>query len=132
MLKNGVGRNSLNVYLSFDGFLRRVCSLLRAGEILHLYNALAWRHRYFSLSKILSAFFTRSLGMRLASSHGDLIFKTLLHPELGIRLRLPRPLFQNSFSFFLFPLTEEGGYFRFGIIASHLASIFFSPCQAIC
>ena len=36
MLKKGVGRNSLNVYLSFDGFLRRVFSLLRAGEILHI------------------------------------------------------------------------------------------------
>ena len=24
-----------------------------------------------------------------------------------------RPLFQNSFSYSLFPLTEEGGYFRF-------------------
>ena len=37
MLKKGVGRNSLNVYLSFDGFLWRVFSLLRAGEILHIY-----------------------------------------------------------------------------------------------
>ena len=36
MLKKVVGRNSLNVYLSFDGFLRRVFSLLRAGEILHI------------------------------------------------------------------------------------------------
>ena len=36
MFKKGVGRNSLNVYLSFDGFLRRVFSLLRAGEILHI------------------------------------------------------------------------------------------------
>ena len=27
----------------------------------------------------------------------------------------------------LFPLTEEGGYFRFGILANHLASIFFLP-----
>ena len=33
MLKKGVGRNSLNVYLSFDGFLRRVFSLLRAEGI---------------------------------------------------------------------------------------------------
>ena len=37
MLKKGVGRNSLNVYLSFDGFLRRVFSLLRANGILHIY-----------------------------------------------------------------------------------------------
>ena len=39
MLKKGVGRNSLNVYLSFDGFLWRVFSLLRAGEILHIYSS---------------------------------------------------------------------------------------------
>ena len=60
------------------------------------------------LSKILSAFFTRSLGMGLASSNDDLIFKT-------------------DFSYFLFPLTEEGGYFRFGVLANHLAFIFFLP-----
>ena len=39
----------------------------------------------------------------------------------------PRPLSQNWFSYSLFPLTEEGGYFRFGILANHLASIFFLP-----
>ena len=39
MLKKGVGRNSLNVYLSFDRFLRRVFSLLWAGEILHIYSS---------------------------------------------------------------------------------------------
>ena len=41
-----------------------------------LYLVLAWRYGFFYLSKILSAFFTWSLGMRLASSHDDLIFKT--------------------------------------------------------
>ena len=46
------------------------------------------------LSKILSAFFTRSLGIGLASSHDDFIFK-------------------KRFSYSLFLLTEEGGYFRF-------------------
>ena len=40
MLKKGVERNSLNVYLSFDGFFRRVFFLLRAGGILYIYRAL--------------------------------------------------------------------------------------------
>ena len=39
----------------FDGFLRRVFSLLRVDRILYIYNALASRHRFFLLSKILSA-----------------------------------------------------------------------------
>ena len=47
----------------FGRFLRRVFSLLRPDGILYIHNALAWRHRSF-LSKILSAFFTRSLGPR--------------------------------------------------------------------
>ena len=41
-----------------------------------LYLVLAWRYGFFPLSRILSAFFTQSLGMRLASSHDDLVFKT--------------------------------------------------------
>ena len=51
--------------------------------------------KFFYLSKILSAFFTRSLALDLPPSvHDD--------------------LFQNSFSYSLFPLTEGGGYFHFG------------------
>ena len=53
------------------------------------------------------------------------LYKTILHPELGIRLRSPRPLFQNWFSYSLFPLTERRCHFRFMAIANHLASIFF-------
>ena len=41
-----------------------------------------------------------------------------------------RPLFQNWFSYSLFLLTEEGGYFRFRILANHLASIFFLPLSS--
>ena len=41
-----------------------------------------------------------------ASTHGDLIFK-------------------NWFSYSLFPLTAKGGYFRFRILANHLAAFFF-------
>ena len=90
----------------FDGFLRRVFSLLRADRILYIHNTLAWRHRSF-LSKILSTFFTRSLAIRS-------------------RILSWQPHLQNWYSLPLFPLTEEGGYFRFGILANHLASIFFS------
>ena len=53
-----------------------------------------------------------------------------LYPEFGTKFApicSRRPLFQNWFSLPLFPLTEEGGYFRFRILANHLASIFFLP-----
>ena len=53
-----------------------------------------------------------------------------LYPEFGARFApicSRRPLFQNRFSYSLFPLTEEGCYFCFGILANHLASIFFLP-----
>ena len=107
-----LGETVLMFTYLFDGFLRRVFSLLRVDRILYIYNALAWRHRFFFLSKILSAFFTRSLGIR---SH----------------VLSQWPHLQNWYSLPLFPLTEEGGYFRFGILANYLASIFFSPCQVI-
>ena len=91
----------------FDGFLRRVFCLLRAGGILYIYNALAWRHRYL-LSKILSAFFTRSLGPRFA-------------PSVTGAISL-----QKLISSSLFPLTKKGCYFRFRILANHLAFFFLS------
>ena len=50
--------------------------------------------------------FIRSLGM--SSIHHDLCPKT-------------------DFSYFLFPLMEEGGYFHLGVLANHLAFIFFLP-----
>ena len=106
----GVGRNSLNVYLSF----RRVPSESISSFTgwwnfiyiyIYIYNSLAWRPTF--LSKILSAFFIRSLGPRFAPSvHGDISL-------------------QNWFSYSLFPLDEKWGYFRFKILANHLA--FFLP-----
>ena len=39
---------------------------------------------------------------------------------------------QNWYSLPLFPLTEEGGYFCFRILANHLASIFFLPLSGNC
>ena len=95
----------------------------RAGGF--IYIALAW-----SLKVILVEdsfrFFTRSSARDspyLLTTTS--LFKTLLHPEWGMRFRSPRPLFQNSFSYSLFPLTVKGGYFRFWIPANHPASLFF-------
>ena len=72
----------------------------------YIYIALAWRHRSL-LSKILFRFFTRSLAMRLT--------------PICSRRHLSSKLI------FLFPISadEKGGYFRFRILANHLA--FFLP-----
>ena len=91
----------------FGRFLRRVFSLLRADGILYIHNALAWRHRSF-LSKILSAFFTQSLGPRF-------------------RVLSRRPHLQNWFSLPLFPLTERRCHFRFRVLTNRFASIFLLP-----
>ena len=69
-----------------------------------LYMALAWRHRFFSCPRFFPLSSPGVLASYPGSTHGDLIFK-------------------NWYSLPLFPLTEEGGYFRFGILANHLASI---------
>ena len=73
-----------------------------------LFLVLAWRYGFFLLSKILSAFFTRSLGMGLASSQADLIFKT-------------------NFLIPYFRWRKKGAISVFGVLANHLASIFFLP-----
>ena len=82
---------------------------------LMLFLVLAWRYGFFffffPLSKILSAFFTRSLGMGLASSHDDLIFKT-------------------DFLIPYFCWRKKGAISAFGILANHLASIIFLPLSA--
>ena len=87
----------------FDGFLRRVFSLLRAGGIIYIYIALVWRHRYF-LSKILFRFFTRSLGMRLALSvHDDISLENWFFSYFCWRKKVPLPLEGSgqSLAFFL-------------------------------
>ena len=73
-----------------------------------LFLVLAWRYGFFLLSKNLSAFFTRRLGMGLASSHDDLIFKT-------------------DFLIPYFRWWKKGAISTFGILANHLASKFFLP-----
>ena len=93
----------------FDRFLRRVFSLLRINGILCIHKALAWRHGFFRLSKILSAFFTRGLARDSPPSvHDDLCSK-------------------NWFSFTLFPLTGRRCHFRFRVLANRFASIFLLP-----
>ena len=51
----------------------------------------------------------------------------ILHPEFGLRSIHHDLCPKTDFSYFLFPLTEEGGYFRFGVLANHLAFIYFLP-----
>ena len=104
VLRKCVGRNSLKVYLAFDGFLLRVFSLLRASG---MFWSSACGVCYF-LSRALFCFFTRSLG------------------------QIPRPLMATSVlkTDFLISISadKKGCYFRFQILANHLASFF---CQAI-
>ena len=97
----------------FGGFLRRVFSLLRTDGILYIHNALAWRHRFFFLSKILSDFFTRSLGVRLAPIcsrrhfSSKLIFFTPISAD-GRRGLFPLWDSSQSFSFYLLlPLSGD-------------------------
>ena len=96
----------------FDGFLRRVFSLLRVDGILYIYNALAWRHRFFFLSKILPAFFTRSLGARFAPicSRRPLFQKLIFFTPISAdRRRGLFPLWDSSqsFGFYLLPLSGD-------------------------
>ena len=123
----GVGRNRLNVYLTFDGFLRRVFSLLRVDRILYIYNALAWRHR-FSLSKILSAFFTRSLArVSLPSVHDDISLQNPSSP--GTWHKTPFTATSIPKLIFFTPISADGrsSHYRLTVLANHLASILFLP-----
>ena len=93
----------------------------------NLFIALAWRHR-FLLSKILSASLPgvwREILPHLFTRTS--LFKTLLYPEFGMRLRSPRPLFQDWFSLPLFPQTERRCHFHFRVLANRFASIFLLP-----
>ena len=93
MLKKGVRKNSLNVYLSFWCVpSESIFSFTGWQNFIYIYRALAWRHRFF-LSKILFRFFTRSLGMRLTPS---------VHDDISL---------QNWFSLSLFPLMKKRGLF---------------------
>ena len=101
----------MSTYL-FGRFLRRIFSVLRAGKILYIFfYALAWRHRFFFLSKILSAFFTRSLARD--SPH---LFTTTSVPKL----------------IFFTPISADGRrcHFRLRVQANHYPFLFFLPLSA--
>ena len=133
MLKKGVGRNSLNVYLSFWRVPSESIFSFTGWWTLYIYIALAWRHRSF-LSKILSA-----------SSPGDFSgsFNISYHfnycpanPGSGSSPRAwheIRPICSrrhlSSKLIFFTPISADGRrcHFRFRVLANHLASIFFLP-----
>ena len=136
MLKKGVGRNSLNVYLSFDGFLRRVFSLLQAGGF--IYIALAWRHRFF-LSKILFRFPPGDFGGSFNISYhfnycptnlGSGALPGVWH-EIYPHLFTTTSLFKTDFLLHYFRWWKEGAtsILWFWPIISLLSASF--PCQAI-
>ena len=90
-----------------------------------LYMALAWRHRFFFLSKILSTFFTRTLGIRsrvfsrwphLQNSSSPGVW----HETPFTATSVPKLIF-----FTLISADGWGGYFLFEILANYLASFFF-------
>ena len=110
----------------FDGFLRRVFSLLRVHGILYIYNALAWRHRFF-LSKILSAFFTRSLGIRSRVHSRWPHLQNSSSP--GAWHKTPFTATSVPKLIFFTPISADGrsSCFRLRVLANHLASIFFLP-----
>ena len=99
-------KQSYNLLIFSDGFMWRKFSLIRADG--------------------LYVIFSSGLKVWLLLVQDSFRY---LYPESWHETRVlsRRPHLQNSFSLPLFPLTEEGGYFRFGILANHLASIFFLP-----
>ena len=99
VLRKGVRRNSLNVYL---GFWRLPSESI--FSFMDFFTALAWRHQFF-LSKIISAF---SPGVWHE-------IRTCVYGGL-------RPLNLFPYSYFRW---RKGGYFRFRVLANHLDSFFF-------
>ena len=98
----------------FDGFHRRVFSLLRAGGILYIYIALSWRHRstcprFFSFSSpVISAVVSVYL---ITSTTVPQIPVLVLRPEFGTRFAPSVHddiSLRNWYSLPLFMLTEEG------------------------
>ena len=142
MLKKGVGRNSLNVYLSLDGFLRRVFSLLRAGGLYIMYSSglkvLVLVQDTFRLPPVISAVVSRyfitsttvpqipvlvlcsEFGTRFAPSvHDDISLLNSSSPEVWHET----PFTATSVPklSFLFPVSayKKRDYFRFRIQANH-------------
>ena len=99
VLRKGVGRNSLNVYLAFWRVPSE--SIFSFTSLRDFFSALAWRHQFF-LSKILSAFSPGVWHEIRPCVHGGL-----------------RPLNWFPYPYFRW---WKGSYFRFRVLANHLAS----------
>ena len=109
----------------FDGFLRRVFSIIQVDGILYIYNALARRHRFF-LSKILSVFFTRSLARDSPPSvHDDISLQNpsspgAWHKTPFIATSVPKLIFFTPISADgrrgLFPLWDSCQSFGFYLL----------------
>ena len=128
----GIGRNSLNVYLSF----RQVPSE-------SIFSFTGWRTLYYiwlwveGMGSSCPRYFPSSPGDFSGSFNISYHFNYCsANPGFGaspgvwreIRpICSRRPLFQNWFSYSLFPLTERRCHFRFMVLANHLASLFFLP-----
>ena len=148
----GVGRNSLNVYLSFDGFLRRVFSLLRAGGLYIMYSS----GLKVSVLLVQDTFrlppgdFGGSFNIFITSTTVPQIAVLVLHPEFGTRFApsvhdnisllnssSPGVWHETPFAatsvpkLVFFTLISADGRRGLFPLWDHLASIFFSPCQAI-
>ena len=88
-------------------FLRGVFSCFTGWRTLYFHNVLAWRHSFSFLSKILSAFFTRSLARDSPPS---------VHDDLCSKTNFPYPYFR----------CRKRSYFRFRILTNHLTFFFLS------
>ena len=106
-LRRGVGRNSLNVYLSWRVPSESIFLFYGLANLFIL--ALAWRHKVLLVQDSFR----------------------FLHPEFGREIRphlfTTTSVPKNWFSFTLFPLTERRCHFRFRVLDNHLAAIFFPP-----
>ena len=94
------------MFTYLNGFLWRIFSLLRADRLYGIFSS-GLKIWVLLLVQDSSRFLypeswheTRVLSRRLHLQNS-------FHPEFGRRLRSPRPLFQNWFSYSLFPPTEK-------------------------
>ena len=98
---------SLNVYLAFDGFLLRVFSLSRASGVFFFFF-------FFYIARLECA--CHLVQELSASSPG------VWHETPFTATSVPKLIF-----FIPISAHEKGRYFRFRILANHLASFFFPP-----
>ena len=126
------GENGFKIYLTFDGFLLWVFSLLRASEILY---SLAWRHRLSSCPRFFLLFPGVSATVSIHLVTPTVVLKLGSVSSPGVWHQITCPLTAISVlklnSLFLFPLTKRVLLPALGFwpIIWPLSSS--SPCQAI-